>query len=280
VEVTQEIIYALSAPSVSAAAPGLVPGLHSGSIARSTSGLHLGRSGVGVEVGEGSTAYQSVGENGFIRPIYNGNPEAAQRQSLSTAPVGYTSSYQSLTPSAVQSKSFSNPPPAVSADCTEGYGLLSLIPPVPDSFPELQRMNILQLQRLLNDSVALKAHAHTVITDHTAPTRRLLEDMLRSYGKEAEALLQIEEELAVRRAEVQSLQYSLREELLHYNKSIESCGRKYGTDTSAVIEELRKSIESVDRRTSDFVKGFEQGESDVNKFISVSTIFSNTRHID
>jgi hypothetical protein len=138
---------------------------------------------------------------------------------------------------------------------------------IPASFPEVERMDEVRLNRLMTDSVAL--HEHVNKFEQIVAARKLLEEVQDANGREAEALIRMREGFLSRRVEVASLQSSLRDEMNAFTKRKEAVEAKHSVDRAKVIADLKKATDTLDRTSDDIVASFDRGEVDVKKFVQV-----------
>ena len=81
---------------------------------------------------------------------------------------------------------------------------VSYVKSIPASFPELEMMDKLRLNRLMNDSVAL--HEHVNKFEQIVAAKKLLEEVQDANGRDAEELIRKREVDITRREEVAALQ--------------------------------------------------------------------------
>lgn len=146
---------------------------------------------------------------------------------------------------------------------------VSYVKAIPASFPELETMDKLRLNRLMNDSVAL--HEHVNKFEQIVAAKKLLEEVQDANGRDAEELIRKRDVYITRRAEVAALQSSLRDDVMAFTKRKEAVEAKHSVDRYKVIADLQKVTDKLDRTSNDIAASFERGEVDVKKFVQVRT---------
>ena len=141
------------------------------------------------------------------------------------------------------------------------------VPDTPTHFPELQRLEITQLRRLLQDSVALQSHIK--LSKEISYLESIKKELIVSNGEQADVLLKQEELITTKRAEIAALQCSMKDSISDYNKKAEIYGRKFGMESSQIIANVKKNIEELDRKSETVGQDFEKGKIELAKYLQV-----------
>ena len=139
------------------------------------------------------------------------------------------------------------------------------IPEIPLSFSELERLSDIQLERLLSDKEALKAHMQNIAG--VSIYRKLREEHRKTNEEIALETLSMEEELLKIEREVTILKKQLGESVLSYKQTLADINRKYGTSKEELYRILEGQLNSLDDTSESLSKSFINGEIAITDFV-------------
>jgi hypothetical protein len=139
------------------------------------------------------------------------------------------------------------------------------IPEIPLNFPELEQLTDIQLQRLLDDKEALKAHMKNIAV--VSPHRQLREEYRKTNEEIALETLKMGDELISIEREANYLKKELNEVILRYKQKLSDSSRKYGTSKEELFRILECQSNSLDDSSETLAQQFMNGEIPLSDFI-------------
>lgn len=139
------------------------------------------------------------------------------------------------------------------------------MPGVPTEFPELQSLQISQLERLKNDEVAMMSHAASLECVETLRTMR--DDLCKSNADDARRNLQKRGDAGSEEEEILILQNNLKAANMSYKIKLAQCQSKHAMSRETVVSHLNSELALLDNSSEDLAQDFVNGGQDVNSFL-------------
>ena len=139
------------------------------------------------------------------------------------------------------------------------------LPGVPSEFPELQKLQESQLQRLLSDEVALKSHAASM--DCVDTLRSMRDDLRRSNAEDAKRVVKKMDENRNEEEEVLILQNQLRATFNAYKMKLAQYSEQYAKSKLSIVSHLNKEVAAINNLSEETAQQFVDGKMDVGTFM-------------
>jgi hypothetical protein len=136
---------------------------------------------------------------------------------------------------------------------------------MPSEFPELQKLQVTQLERLIKDEIAMKAHASKL--DCVETLRSIRDDLCKSNADDARRNLQKRGDAGTEEEEILILQNKLRAVASAYKAKLGKYESQHAMSKEAIISQLNGDLTSIDNRSEDMAQDFVRGQNDVNTFL-------------
>jgi ESCRT-I complex subunit VPS37 len=136
---------------------------------------------------------------------------------------------------------------------------------MPTEFPELQTLQVTQLERLLKDEVAMRSHAASMECVETL--RSIRNDLCKSNADDARRNLQKRGDTGTEEEEVLILQNNLRAAATTYRMKLAQYKGKHAMSKEATISQLNSELACLDDRSENLAERFVSGDQDVNTFL-------------
>mmetsp|Transcript_35427 Transcript_35427/g.66106 ORF Transcript_35427/g.66106 Transcript_35427/m.66106 type:complete len:422 (+) Transcript_35427:86-1351(+) len=139
------------------------------------------------------------------------------------------------------------------------------LPGAPNEFPELHALEVTQLERLMKDEVAKKAHA----AEHECmeTLRSIRDDLCKSNADHARRNLEKRGDIGSEEEEILILQNKLRATANSYKSKLNTYQKKHALSKEDIISALNKELASLDNTSEDLAENFVRGESDVVTYL-------------
>ena len=193
-------------------------------------------------------------QNGYVYNEYNQSSNGTKSPSPSSSSINIQSTTNTATSKKEQEKEVAAFDP-----------IHVPIPEIPLTFPELDRLSDIQLERLLSDKEALTAHMHNIagVSIYT----KLREEHRKSNEEIALETLSLEEELSRTEREAIALKKELSESILRYKQKLADINRKYGTSKEELYRILEGQLNSLDDTSESLAKSFINGMMSLTDFV-------------
>lgn len=142
------------------------------------------------------------------------------------------------------------------------------LPDLPNSFPELENMTNVQLERLLSDDVALQSHIDGLKLETIKSMESLITQMQDANIEALDKNLVISGELNILERELKKEQDSLRSLVKDYENEVLSARIEYAVPADEIMKELKKNKDVLDEAGEVIGRAFVNGEKDLPSFIS------------
>jgi len=140
------------------------------------------------------------------------------------------------------------------------------MPSLPSSFPELEELTVVQLQRLLNDEVALEAQVSNV--EGVKQMQMLVDDMKKSNEDKARKTLQLEQDIREAKQSAEAQQAVLQQAAQQYNTHLEAVRSKSSITADQLKLDLKQEKKLLDKTSEDVGQKFVDGDLDLNSFVN------------
>ena len=140
------------------------------------------------------------------------------------------------------------------------------LPRQPADFPELQTLQVAQLERLLKDEVAMQCHATNLECVETL--RSMRDDMCKSNSDDARRNLKKREETRTEEEEILILQNNLRGADTSYKRKLALYRGQHAQSKETLLSQLHSDLSALDDSTEELAQGFvNSGEQEVQSFL-------------
>jgi hypothetical protein len=139
------------------------------------------------------------------------------------------------------------------------------LPRAPADFPELQTLQVTQLERFLKDEVAMQCHAANLECVETL--RSMRDDLCKSNAEDARTNLKKREAARKEEEEVVLLQNTLRAAVTSYKMKLAQYKGKHAQSKESILSQLNSDLSDMDSRTEDLAQSFVSGDQDVSAFL-------------
>lgn len=140
-------------------------------------------------------------------------------------------------------------------------------PALPSSFPELEKMSVLQLQRLLNDEVALQAQVDSN-GEYSQQVLSVIAQIRQTNEENARKNVLMEAELKAVAEEAEAQQSALKVVAHVYQEKLTAAKAACVVSRDQIIRELRNNKNALDESSEDIGVGLVEGKIDLPQFIA------------
>eukprot|EP01039_Chlorochromonas_danica_P000725 gene725-787_t len=140
------------------------------------------------------------------------------------------------------------------------------LPSIPSSFPELEKMTDLQLERLLRDEVALMAHVNTNVESVKA-MYSMIDELRQSNEEVASANVLMNDELQDLKKRISEQQSVLLKSVEDYKQTFELFQRQMTSKPEEILQEVRVKCNQLDQESEEIGRKLTAGEIDLPSFL-------------
>ena len=151
--------------------------------------------------------------------------------------------------------------------------MLSVMPKIPDIFPGIDKLNTMQLQRLLEDDLTLKAHMTLALMAHVPPESRpdaiksVLQSVRNSNVECSRVNLKTMEELDAIIIDASKTQQEYRKQKLEYETRIQKLRAEYDVSPTVALHALRSRTNVIDSNSEKLSAKFVHGDVEITEFL-------------
>jgi len=139
------------------------------------------------------------------------------------------------------------------------------LPALPSSFPELDQLTSVQLQRLLVDEVALEAHLSKV--ESIKQMQTVVDQVRQDNVENARRNLSKEADLCSAMEEAEAQQSALKVLVLEHKEKLEAVRKKHETPISDILKELKATKNELDSNSEELGASFVEGKIELGNFL-------------
>lgn len=142
------------------------------------------------------------------------------------------------------------------------------LPGLPDNFSELETLTDVQLERLLNDDVALQTHIEGLNLESVSSMQSLIQQMQESNMEAVSKNLALGEELNVLDRELNREKQTLKDAITDYENDVLSARIEYAVPAEKILKELKTVRDELDESSEEIGRSFVDGSKELPLFIT------------